>query len=84
MVQKPNGKWAPLHRNKIYYVATTDYIAYGGDNVIDEAIDISPLKDKMYMRDAVSKYLNLYGVSIKYKDSGVIKPSYKIAFKDLI
>lgn len=71
MVQKPNGKWAPLHRNKIYYVATTDYIAYGGDNVIDEAIDISPLKDKMYMRDAVSKYLNLYGVSIKYKDSGV-------------
>lgn len=71
MVQKPNGKWAPLHRNKVYYVATTDYIAYGGDNVIDEAIDVSPLKDKMYMRDAVSKYLNLYGVSIKYKDSGV-------------
>lgn len=71
MVQKPNGKWAPLHRNKVYYVTTTDYIAYGGDNVIDEAIDVSPLKDKMYMRDAVSKYLNLYGVSIKYKDSGV-------------
>ncbi|KAJ1925400.1 hypothetical protein GGI09_002921 [Coemansia sp. S100] len=43
IAQGTNDTWAPLDEAKTYRVATLDYIAHGGDNIVDPPIDAPSL-----------------------------------------
>ena len=73
MVRLPDDTWAPLDSNMEYYVATTDFIASGGDSVdmnIDINTDVIPLYTKLYMIDVVSMYYKMFGVMSNYEKPG--------------
>ena len=70
MVRLPDGTWVPLDSNMEYYIATTDFIASGGDSVdmnIDINTDVIPLYTKLYMIDVVSMYYKIFGVMKNYE-----------------
>lgn len=73
MVCMPDGTRAPLDANKEYHVATTDFLAIGGDSVemnVDVNTDVLPLNTQLYMRDALYLYYKVFGVDKKYEKSG--------------